>query len=272
MERGECTATHMTPEEAARLFADNRLTVDELIASSARRGELSPESADAFRTWAIHRLIDDSYQLIRRFGGQSSFLAFLKVTLAKLFREFCFRAASAVVDVPHITRNRIDRSLTAPVRGPSAEGGASPVGALFAQVSCVGAVVGTAQFDFTEGLAYARFSPAPEYEMIADAARAVGGWLAVTHLCPSDSGDFASGLAAQWSAPQLSLVDAFGRDLGATSVIVADAVHASGRRLGLWVIADFRADGARVPASLRAPDGNDHHANDPKDANARPAA
>lgn len=271
----------MTPEEAARLFADNRLTVDELIAASARRGDLSAEGADAFRTWAIHRLVDDSYQLIRRFGGQSSFLTFLTVTLAKLYREFCFRSASAVGDVPHPTRNRIERSLGGRLSGLSGEGGASPVGALFAQVSCVGTIVGTARFDTAEGLAHARFSPASGYDMIADAARAVGSWLVDTHVYPSDSGDFATGLAALWSAPQLSLVDAFGRDIAATNVVVVDVIHPSGGAGGRWVIADFRADGARVPASLRRPDGVDHDANDvkdvkdvmdAKDANVRPAA
>lgn len=258
----------MTPDEAARLFADSLSTVDNIIRKLAWRTGVSSERADEFRTWAIQRLVNDSYELVRRFGVVE-FSTYLSVTLSTWFREFFGQSSSAVGDELHATRNRIDESLTARPRDPPAEAEASPLGALVAQVVCVGAVVGTARFDATEGLAYARFSPAPDYEMIAVAARAVGGWVPRTLFWPSDSGDFANALAAQWSAPKLSLVDAFGRDVAANSVIVIDAVHPSGRHLGRWVVADFRADGARVPARLRAPDGSDH---DAKDANARPAA
>jgi hypothetical protein len=236
----------MTPEEAARLFAENRRRLDQIIAKLAWRAELSPEQVDAFRTWAIERLADDSYLLVRRFG-EAEFSTYLTVTLSLWLREFRGQSSSAVADVPRAARRPI-------------------VGFLAADVSCLGAVVGTARFDSADGLAYASFVPGPGYEMIGAAARDVGGWLSGTHFCPSDSGDFASGLAALWSAPHLSLVDTVGRDLGAASVIVLEMVHPSGRAGGSWVVADFRADGTRVPASLRPPDGSD------RDASARPAA
>ena len=117
------------------------------------------------------------------------------------------------------------------------------------RVTCAGVVIGAADFQPAEGLAYAPLTPRAGYAMAAAAARVIGEQFARTQVWSPVVGDFADEAAARWTGERLALEDETGRELGVGNVVVLELPRSD--EVAITVVADFRPDVARVEAFLR---------------------
>lgn len=74
--------------DGARLLEANLPDIQRITAQVCRRHGLLGDDADDFRSWALSRLVDADYAILRRFRGESSMTTYLVVVLNNLFRDF----------------------------------------------------------------------------------------------------------------------------------------------------------------------------------------
>ena len=124
---------------------------------------------------------------------------------------------------------------------------------MLVQVTCGGVVIGTAEFDPPNGVAHTTLSPSPSYLIaIAPAQRLGRSFARRQYWCPAD-GDFADHAATLWEGPRLALEDFTGRELGVPNVVVLEGPPGADGATTIRVVADFRADSARIVAPIRQP-------------------
>lgn len=76
-----------TPDPAG-LLVQNLAWIRRVAASLCRHRGLSGDDADEFASWAILRLIDNDYAIVRKFRGDAVFTTYLTVVLKRLYRDF----------------------------------------------------------------------------------------------------------------------------------------------------------------------------------------
>lgn len=124
---------------------------------------------------------------------------------------------------------------------------------MLVRVTCGGVIIGTAEFDPPNGVAHTTLSPTPAYLVAIAAAQRLGLRFARRqYWCPAD-GDFADHAAALWEGPRLALEDLTGRELGVPNVLVLEGLPGTDGATTIRVVADFRADSARMVAPIRQP-------------------
>ena len=76
-----------TPDPAT-LLVQNVAWIRRVAASLCRHRGLSADDADEFASWAILKLIDNDYAIVRKFRGDAVFTTYLTVVLKRLYRDF----------------------------------------------------------------------------------------------------------------------------------------------------------------------------------------
>lgn len=240
----------MTPEEAARFVEAHRETIARACVLVARRSAFTADEAALFHAWLDRQFAADEYALIRRLRFEQlkpeTVLAAIIPVMARRFR-----GPAPSTSGRHLTATRAVRD----------QSDVHELSVLAADV-----VVGSARFTVLSGLAWALLWPTDGYSFIAGAARAIGDRLTGSSYWPAGQGDVASSIAADWAGPPLSLRTSRGESVSAASVVIVDAIHASGRQLGRRVVVDFRSAATPVPAIAEPPVPSDLN------AGSRPAA
>ncbi len=75
----------LTPEQ---LFLAYLKDIQEAAARACRRHRLSPEAAEDFPSWAIEKIIDDDYGVIRKFQGKSTFRTYITMVVQRLMLDY----------------------------------------------------------------------------------------------------------------------------------------------------------------------------------------
>jgi hypothetical protein len=130
---------------------------------------------------------------------------------------------------------------------------------MLVRVTCGGVIIGTAEFDPPVGVAHTTLTPTPAYLVAIAAAQRLGRCFARRqYWCPAD-GDFADHAATLWEGPRLALEDLTGRELGVPNVVVLEGMPGADGGTTIRVVADFRADSARIVAPITQPDVGGEH-------------
>lgn len=81
-------------ESAARdgllesLFLQQLPAITRILGGLSRRHSMAAHDAEDFASWAMLRLMDNGYAILRKYRGQSSVGTYLTVVLATMFREY----------------------------------------------------------------------------------------------------------------------------------------------------------------------------------------
>jgi RNA polymerase sigma factor (sigma-70 family) len=82
------TGAPMTADRAEALFLAHLPALDRIIGIMAARSGLRGADAEDFGGWVRVRLMEDDYQVLRKFSGRSSLTTYLSVVVANLSRDF----------------------------------------------------------------------------------------------------------------------------------------------------------------------------------------
>ena len=74
--------------ELERLFVETLPTIRRILAGLSRRQGMLMHDAEDFSSWAISRLMENDYAMLRKFRGDSSLSTYLAAVLACLAREY----------------------------------------------------------------------------------------------------------------------------------------------------------------------------------------
>ena len=118
---------------------------------------------------------------------------------------------------------------------------------MLVRVTCAGVLIGTARFDPPEGLAHASLVPSAGFGLVSSVAWVLGRQFAATQFWASGD-DFAAAAAGRWTSGRLALEDTLGRELAVDNVLVLAGFPGGADGPLIHVVADFRADTARVEA------------------------
>jgi RNA polymerase sigma factor (sigma-70 family) len=70
------------------LYSQHADTIESVLAYTCRSHRLSADDGDEFSSWARLRLLEDDCAVLRKFGGLSSFKAFIVVVINRLFLDW----------------------------------------------------------------------------------------------------------------------------------------------------------------------------------------
>jgi RNA polymerase sigma factor (sigma-70 family) len=70
------------------LLTDHLEWVDRAASTLARRHSLGADQAEEFASWVRLKLVEDDYQVLRRFRGESAVTTYLTVVIAMLWRDY----------------------------------------------------------------------------------------------------------------------------------------------------------------------------------------
>ena len=196
------------------------------FAFRARRMRVSDDDVNELQAWAVARLAENDYELLR-----TTKLSDVWMLIDRLVVEY----HALWVQHPNAGTDPIKRGLEV-------------------RVKCLDVEVGCATFERAFGLAYATLEPSTDYQMIAQYAREIGNWLAVRHYWDPMHGDATDFIGSQWRGERLSLENHHGQELAVSHVIITEAARAPHNKLGIQLVADFRPDHARVAAVVPTED------------------
>ncbi len=74
--------------ELEGLFLGNLAAIERIVGSLCRRYHLRTEDAEDFASVAKLKLVENSYEVFRKFRGESSISTYLTVVIAMLFRDY----------------------------------------------------------------------------------------------------------------------------------------------------------------------------------------
>lgn len=78
-------------QDGARLLEEHLPEIERIVEVVCRRRGVSGDEADDFRSWALERLIEADYAILRKFRGDSSLRTYLVVVVNNLFRDHIVR-------------------------------------------------------------------------------------------------------------------------------------------------------------------------------------
>jgi RNA polymerase sigma factor (sigma-70 family) len=77
-----------TSSDAEAVFLAQLPTIDRVLGVLARRHTLSTIDSQEFASWALTRLIENDYAILRKFEGRSSMATYLSVVLSRLSLDY----------------------------------------------------------------------------------------------------------------------------------------------------------------------------------------
>lgn len=75
------------PQDYEALFLQNLPYIQTMCATFCRRDRLDADETDDFTSWAMERVIENDYAVIRKFRGESLLTTYLTMVLSRLFHD-----------------------------------------------------------------------------------------------------------------------------------------------------------------------------------------